>query len=103
MEGIAYFVFRPRTFDDLSLENPTGKWRKYRIVKTICLPQIDFENFTTDLLADRQFIEDHSALCTGSRDCLLVTNHHKGTGLLIIPWRGCFVRQAALLPMIQLV
>ena len=103
MEGSAYFVFRPRTSDDLSLENPTGKWRKYRIVKAICLPQIDFENFAADLLADRQFIEDHSAFCTGSRDCLLVTNHHKGIGLLIIPWHGCFVREAALLPVIRFV
>ena len=58
MKEKAYFVFRPRTAADLSPKNPDGKWREYRIVKTICLYRIDFENFATDLLADRQFIED---------------------------------------------
>ena len=101
MEGAAYFVFRPRTSDDLSLENPMGRWRKYRIVKTICLPQIDFENFANDLLADRQFIEENSARCTESNDCLLVTNRRRDNTLLIIPWHGRFVRHAALLPAIR--
>ena len=35
MKEKAYFVFRPRTAADLSPKNPDGKWREYRIVKTI--------------------------------------------------------------------
>lgn len=50
MQGNAYFVFRPRTVAELSQTNPAGRWQSYRIVKTICLSEIDYENFATDLL-----------------------------------------------------
>ena len=102
MKEKAYFVFRPRTAADLSLKNPDGKWREYRIVKTICLNRIDFENFATDLLADRQFIEDNTALCIAPGDCLLVSGKQPCEELLIIPWNGCFVHYAALRPAIRL-
>ena len=102
MKEKAYFVFRPRTAADLSPKNPDGKWREYRIVKTIRLNRIDFENFATDLLADRQFIENNAALCIAPGDCLLVSGKQPGEELLIIPWRGCFVHYAALLPAIRL-
>lgn len=102
MRERAYFVFRPRTISDLSIENPTGKWREYRIVKTVMLSQMDFENFATDMLADRQFIEDSVPLCSQPGDCLLVTNRRRQPEVLIFPWRGCFVRLAALRPAIRL-
>ncbi len=102
MQERAYFVFRPRLISELSLENPKGKWRLYRIVKTILLSQIDFENFTTDMLADRQFIEDSSPLCAKPGDCLLVTNRSRQSELLVIPWKGRYVRYAALRPAIRL-
>ena len=103
MKEKAYFVFRPRIVADLSLKNPGGNWLVYRIAKTICLNGIDYENFTTDLLADRQFIEDHFALCVEPGDCLLITGKRQEPGLLIIPWQGCFVRYAALRPVVKLV
>ena len=103
MREKAWFVFRPRTVADLTLKNPAGKWMEYRIVKTICLNGIDYENFTTDLLADRQFIEDHSTLCIEPGDCLLITGKRQEPELLIIPWQGCFVRYAALRPVVKLV
>ena len=103
MKEKAWFVFRPKTAADLSLKNPAGKWLEYRIVKTICLNGIDYENFTTDLLADRQFIEDHSTLCIEPGDCLLITGKRQEPELLIIPWQGCFVRYAALRPVVKLV
>lgn len=56
MKEKAWFVFRPRTVAELTMKNPAGKWLEYRIVKTICVTGIDYENFATDLLADRQFI-----------------------------------------------
>ncbi|MBR4131601.1 MAG: hypothetical protein IKT99_01365 [Oscillospiraceae bacterium] len=97
----AYFIFLPRTAADLSIDNPAGKWKKYRIVKTICLSQIDFENFETDLLADRQFIEDNAALCAEPGGCLLVTTRRKQQEYLILPWNGGFVHYAALRPRIR--
>ena len=102
MQEKAYFVFRPRTAADLSIENSAGKWKKYRIVKTVCLSQIDFENFETDLLADRQFIEDNAALCTEPEDCLLVTSHRRQPEYLVFPWHCCFVHYAAVRPPIRM-
>ncbi len=103
MKEKAYFVFRPRIVADLSLKNPGGKWLEYRIVKTICLTGIDYENFATDLLANRQFIEDHFTLCTEPGDCLLITGKRRESELLVIPWQKCFVRYAALRPAVRLV
>ena len=103
MKEKAYFVFRPRIVADLSLKKTGGKWLEYRIVKTICLTGIDYENFATDLLADRQFIEDHFTLCTEPGDCLLFTGKRREPELLVIPWHKCFVRYAALRPSVRLV
>lgn len=102
MKERAFFVFRPRTVSDLSIRTADGNWREYRIVKTVRLSRIEYENFTTDLLADRQFIEDSAPLCTGSEDCLLITGKQQQQELLVIPWQGCFVRYAALRPAIHL-
>lgn len=102
MKTKAFFVFRPRTVADLHIGNPDGRMMEYRIVKTICLRKIDYENFTTDLLADRQFIEDNASLCTAKGDCLLVKARGMNAELLVIPWKGCIVRYAALRPLIQL-
>ena len=53
-------------------------------------------SFATDLLADRRFIEDTATLCKTQGDCLLVKSRTKQPELLIIPWKGCFVRYAAM-------
>ena len=101
MKEKAYFVERPRRMEDLRSDNPDGTWREYRIVKTVCLRKIDFENFITDLLADRQFIEDNAALCVEDGDCILVTNRAHKNELLVMPLEDCFVRCAALYPATQ--
>lgn len=103
MKEKAFFVFRPRTAEDLTVRNPGGKWMEYRIVKKITLSNGDYKNFITDLLADRQFIEDAAVLCKIRGDCLLVTTRTQQPELLVIPWKDCFVRYAALRPAIRLV
>ncbi len=70
-----------------------------RIVKTVSLKQIDFDNFSSDLLADRPFLEDNAASCTQPGDCLLVTCIGHAGELLVIP-SGCHVRYAAHRPCI---
>ena len=60
--GYAYFVESPRTIDDLMEPYPIEQETAYEIVKTVKLSGIDYENFITDMIADRQFIEDHAAL-----------------------------------------
>ena len=96
MRENAWFVFEPRRVDDLVFGVCEGKWMEYETVKTICLSKIDYENFTTDLLADREFIEDNINLCQNNGDCLLVAGPGRARDLLIIPWHGRFVRYAAL-------
>lgn len=103
MKERALFFFEPRRIEDLVPSNPNGKWMQYCIVKTISLSKIEFENFTTDLLADRQFIEDNIALCHEKKDCFLVTGRQCSTKLLVIPWHDCFVHYAALYNPIKIV
>ena len=52
----AYFVFRPRTFRDLRRPHLLKKEHEFRIVKTITLSCIDYENFSEDLLVDRSLL-----------------------------------------------
>ena len=57
MEQTARFVSRPRRIEELRGFG-IGMLRPYRIVSTVCLGRIDYENFVTDLLADRAFLEN---------------------------------------------
>jgi hypothetical protein len=95
--GYAYFVERPRRIEDLMVPRLIELERPYRIVTEIQLPTIDYENFITDMLADRQFIEDHGRRCKKSEvwDCLLVRRRGRLDGVLIIPVQDCFVGWAA--------
>ena len=60
----ANFVKRPRIFEELTAPDIPKKSKAYRVIKTIILDSIDYENFITDMLADRQFIEDFAPLCS---------------------------------------
>lgn len=57
MEQTAYFIRRPRRTEELRAEE-NGLRRPYQIVKTLRLSAMDYENFATDLLADRAFLEN---------------------------------------------
>ena len=57
MEQTARFISRPRRLEDLRAFG-VGMLRPYQIVSTVCLGGIDYENFVTDLLADRAFLEN---------------------------------------------
>lgn len=83
----AYFVRYPRRIDDLRKPHLADREQPYKIVKTVTLSAIDFENFITDMAADRQFIEDNAALCTNGEPmkCLLVKQRGKPGGVLVIP------------------
>ena len=95
--GYAYFVERPRRIEDLMVPHPIEKERPFRIVAEIQLPAIDYENFITDMLADRQFIEDYGRRCKKGEiwDCLLVRRRGQPDGVLVMPEDGCFVGWAA--------
>ena len=61
------------------------------------LARIDYENFTTDMIADRQFIEDNASLCSRGETwrCILVQQRGRTDGVLVLPAGGCYVGWAA--------
>ena len=71
----------------------------YTIVEEVRLSHIDYENFTTDFLADREFIEENADLCSKGEvwSCLLVQQRGRSDGVLVIPYDLCFVEYAAYL------
>ena len=57
MVQTAYFIRRPRRIEELR-DFGIGMLRPYQIVSTVCLGGMDYEDFVTDLLADRAFLEN---------------------------------------------
>ncbi|MBQ9330951.1 MAG: hypothetical protein IJ221_08270 [Oscillibacter sp.] len=100
IDGRAYFVERPRRLEDLQIPHLIDRERPYRIVATVELRKIDYENFITDMLADRQFIEDQGQDCKAGDvwDCLLVRQRNRTGGVLVLPEQDCFVSWAAYVP-----
>ena len=97
LHGYAYFVERPRRIEDLMVPHLVEKEQPYRIVTSVQLTAIDYENFITDMLADRQFIEDYGKRCKKGEvwECLFVRRQGQSDGVLIMPEKDCFVGWAA--------
>ena len=95
--GMAFFVKAPHRIEDLRTPQLVEEERVYKVVKQVKLAKIDYENFITDMVADRQFIEDNANLC--SKDeiwcCILVQQRDRTDGVLVMPEDGCFVGWAA--------
>ena len=98
--GSVCFIRHPRTISDLMQPRLHKHEWEYQIVKTIELGKMDYENFITDMLADRQFIEDSAALCSQSEvwQCLLIRQRGCREGVLVMPENRCFVGWAARFP-----
>ena len=52
-KGMAYFVSDPCRIEDLRVLHPVDKERPFEVVKTVKLARIDYDNFITDMVADR--------------------------------------------------
>ena len=88
LHGFAYFVKRPRTADELLRPHLIEQEQEYEVVKTITLLAIDYENFITDMLADRAFLEENAALCDREEKmirCLRVTCRGVKNSILVVP------------------
>ena len=95
--GYAYFVEGPRVIEELKVPHPIEQETQYEIVKTVKLAKIDYENFITDMIVDRQFIEENAALCSQGEvwRCILVQQHGRMDAVLVVPVDGCYVGWAA--------
>lgn len=96
--GQAYFVHEPRRIEDLITPHDINVEQDYEIVAAVNLGAMDYQNFITDMCADRQFIEDHYMQCCGTGEplkCLLVRQHGKRDGVLIVPADRCYIKCAA--------
>ena len=98
--GYAYFVKSPRILEDLLKPHPVEMERQFKVVKTIRLSKIDYENFITDMIADRQFIEENAKLCSKGTvwNCIFVQQRGREDGVLVLPTDQSYVGWAAYLP-----
>ena len=99
IDGYAYFIRRPASLQDLLKPCPIERKRPFEVVKSIVLHKIDYENFITDMLADREFIEKHALLCaTGTVwKCLFAQMRNRRDGVLVVPQNDCYVGWASYL------
>ena len=97
MEGYAHFVRRPGRLEDLEVLHPLEAERPCRVVGEVVLGDMDFRNFTTDLYADRDFLEEYAPLCGMGEvwTCILVRCAGERKGILAVP-EGRYVEWAAL-------
>ena len=93
----AYFVQNPRRIEELRVPHLVTSEKHFEIVRTVTLGRIDYENFITDMLVERQFIEDNAAACRRGDiwKCLLVRQKGKPGGILVMPEKDGFVGYAA--------
>ena len=96
-ENRADFVYSPRTAEELLRPHDLNSEKPYQIVHTVSLSAMSYENFITDMLADRQFLEEYTALCSAGEvwSCILVKQRGQSGGVLVVP-DGCYVKFAAL-------
>ena len=98
--GYAFFIERPRVLDDLIKPHVFGQEKPYEIVKTIRLGAMEFENFVTDMVADRKFIEDYADVCSNNEvwRCLAIQKRGECGAVLVMPLDRCYVGYAAWVP-----
>ena len=97
-QELAAFVRRPRRIEELQGLHLVSNEHQFAIIATVELEEIDYENFITDLLADRQYLEDYAELC-GKGDvwrCILVRQIGRRDGALVLPAEDrCHIEWAA--------
>ena len=95
--GRAYFVPDPSRAEDLIVPHLITDERPYEIVKTVTLGAIDYDNFITDMLVDRAFIEENHHLCEKGEvwRCLFIRKRGQSDGILVMPEDDAYVGYVA--------
>ena len=97
LNGRAWFVRRPRDLEALRALHPLDAERPFRVAAELFLADMDFQNFITDLAADRAFLERYAGLCGYGEEpvCLLVRCEGDRNGILVVPDQEGFAEWAA--------
>lgn len=96
MKEKAYFVTRPRIIEDLYAIHRADQEESFEIVKEVTLSEIDYENFVTDMLADRDFLDGFDIEGISPKQCVLVRKRGKVEGaVLVVPTKDGHVSSAA--------
>lgn len=96
-ENFAFFVEHPHKIDELMKPHDVKDEKQFEVVKQIVLSHMDYENFVTDMLVQRDYLEENAALCVDGGEyvrCLLITGSGYETGVLVIPDHWGFVAKA---------
>lgn len=95
-EKFAFFVEHPHKIDELIKPHDICNEKQFEVVKLIVLSHMDYENFVTDMLVQRDYLEKNAALCGGGGEyvrCLFVTASSCEIGVLVVPdYRGFVVK-----------
>lgn len=97
IDGTAFFVDDPRVWEDLLRPHLPEQEKPFAIVRTITLECIDFENFITDMLVPRDYLEDPDEPSFRSQkwQCFFVHQRGHTEGVLVMPDRDGFAEWAA--------
>lgn len=81
----APFVKHPRTIGDLL--HPVAEERRFKIAEVVVLQAIDYENFITDMLVDRPFLNSNlfGYIDGDTWYCVFVTQSGSKDGVLVLP------------------
>lgn len=92
----ALFVKHPRTIGDLL--HPHAEEHRFKIAEVVVLQAIDYENFITDMLVDRPFLNSNlfGRIAGDTWYCAFVTQIGLKDGVLVLP-EGDHVEFAAYL------
>ena len=84
--GTARFLCQPRNIEELTAA-ASGQLRAFRIVKTITLSKIEYDNLSADMIADRIYLEQYGHLCNMGDVWKVLDIHQKGKDrhILVIP------------------
>ena len=87
MQDRAYFVHQPRRIEDLYGPRPLEAYTPYRVIGTVELSQMAYENFITDMLVDRPFLNSNLFGCIDGDTwyCVFVTQSGSKDGVLVLP------------------
>lgn len=93
----AFFVKYPRRLEQLQRPFPLEQAREYRVSARVLLNAVDYGNFISDMLVERDYLEQALPQCGQEPEegCVLVSWPGGKEGILVVPERGGFVRYAA--------